>query len=123
MAVFLLEALRLWLIAGAAVAAVFLTIGIDRIDEDSQGAYVFRPLLIPGVLLIWPLVLWRWIVYETERENWRARYRPPRRAHQVVGYALCLGICLIVATALSKRQVWPSEFTPVQLSPPPETSK
>ena len=43
-----------WLIAGAIVAALFLTIGMDRIDEDARGAYMFRPLLIPGVMLIWP---------------------------------------------------------------------
>ena len=56
----LLEVLRIWASVGAVVAAVFLTIGMDRIDEDARGAYVFRPLLIPGVLVIWPLVLWRW---------------------------------------------------------------
>ncbi|MDU8943756.1 hypothetical protein [Ovoidimarina sediminis] len=48
-----------WLILGAVVAAVFLLFGIDRVDEDARGAYAFRPLLVPGVLLIWPLVLWR----------------------------------------------------------------
>ena len=38
-----------WLYIGAAVALYFLTFGIDRIDENARGAYVFRPLLIPGV--------------------------------------------------------------------------
>ena len=53
-------AVQVWLIRGAVLAVVFLTIGIDRIDEDARGAYVFRPLLVPGILLIWPLVAWRW---------------------------------------------------------------
>jgi len=60
---------RIWFMVGALVAAVFLIIGIDRIDEDARGAYVFRPLLVPGILLIWPLVLWRWWVLETGRSS------------------------------------------------------
>ena len=27
----------------------------------SVGAYAFRPLLLPGLALLWPLVLWRWV--------------------------------------------------------------
>ena len=123
MAGLLLEAVRLWLLAGTAVAALFLTIGMDRIDEDACDAYVFRPLLIPGVLLIWPLVLWRWYLYETDRENWQKRYRPPRRAHQLVGWALCLGICAIVLTGLSLRQSWPAAIAPVQLTDPTEAAQ
>lgn len=45
---------------GLAVAAVFLTIGIDRIDPVARGAYAFRVLLVPGIVLLWPLVLVRW---------------------------------------------------------------
>ena len=122
-AALVIDAVRLWLIAGAAVAAIFLTIGMDRIDEDAQGAYVFRPLLIPGVLLIWPLVLWRWFLYETKRENWQSRYRPPRNAHQLVSWTLCLSICLIIVAGLSARQQWPADIEPVQISPAPEASQ
>ncbi len=45
---------------GLAVAAAFLTFGIDRIDASARGAVAFRPLLVPGVVLLWPLVLVRW---------------------------------------------------------------
>jgi hypothetical protein len=45
---------------GLAVAAAFLVFGIDRIDPAARGAYAFRPLLLPGIVLLWPLVLWRW---------------------------------------------------------------
>lgn len=48
-----------YLYIGAAVAVPFLLFGLGRIDENAQDAWIFRPLLIPGVLLIWPLVLWR----------------------------------------------------------------
>ncbi len=38
----ILEYAEIWAWIGAAVAAVFLTVGIDRIDENARGAYVFR---------------------------------------------------------------------------------
>lgn len=58
-AILIVFCVKIWAIVGACIAAVFLTVGIDRIDEDSRGAYAFRPRLIPAILLIWPLVLWR----------------------------------------------------------------
>ena len=108
---------RWWLTIGAFVAAVFLTFGIDRIDEDARGAYVFRPLLVPGVLLIWPLVLWRWFRLETG-EVMAARYRPPRAAHLTVSILMAIAIAVFVFLGLSQRQVWPADFEPVQLSEP-----
>ncbi|MEP1209723.1 MAG: hypothetical protein ABJM29_00720 [Rhizobiaceae bacterium] len=51
---------QLWGAAGAVVCVLFLFIGIDRVDPASHDAYAFRPLLIPGIVVIWPLVLWRW---------------------------------------------------------------
>ena len=70
--------LQVYGFVGAIVAVLFLTFGIDRIDEDARGAYVFRPLMIPGVLVIWPLVVWRWLVLERGRDRWQKRYNPPR---------------------------------------------
>ena len=51
---------QLWGAAGSVVCVLFLFIGIDRVDPAAHDAYAFRPLLIPGILVIWPLVLWRW---------------------------------------------------------------
>lgn len=45
---------------GVAVAVLFLTFGIERVDPASRGAYAFRPLLLPGAALLWPVVLRRW---------------------------------------------------------------
>jgi hypothetical protein len=59
--------LLLWAAPGLLVAVAFLSVGIDRIDHAAAGAYAFRPLLIPGILLLWPLVLWRWIVLVRSR--------------------------------------------------------
>jgi len=107
-----------WLYAGAIVAAFFLTIGIDRIDEDARGAYIFRPLLIPGVLLIWPIVLWRWLTLETGRDSWRHRHLPERGAHGKIWLVLCIALPLIILAGLMIRQTWPGDIAPEQLEAP-----
>ena len=55
--VFLIEA---YAAVGALVAAIFLLWGIDRVEVGARGSYAFRVLLVPGVIGLWPLVLWRW---------------------------------------------------------------
>ena len=57
---FLLLLVQFWGATGSVVCVLFLFIGIDRVDPAAHDAYAFRPLLIPGILVIWPLVLWRW---------------------------------------------------------------
>lgn len=109
----------LW--AGAAVALVFLTIGIDRLDEDARGAYAFRPLLIPGVLLIWPLILWIWSRAELGLAQWERRYSPPRAAHGVAAGALLLVVTLTLMTGVTIRQSWPEGIVPERLSAPGAT--
>ncbi len=50
-----------WGGVGAAVAVAFLAGGgIERVEPAARGAYAVRPLLLPGIVLLWPLVLWRW---------------------------------------------------------------
>ena len=114
---------RYWLIIGGLVAVVFLTIGIDRIDEDARGAYAFRPLLVPAVLLIWPLVVWRWFILETGRENPFSRFRPVRQAHDAVAIILAIAIIGIIALGLNIRQQWPADTAPIRLSPGAEVSQ
>ena len=67
MAATIVNIVMLYGAAGLAVAAVFLLWGIDRIDPAATGAYAFRPLLIPGVVLLWPAVLLRWAWLERHR--------------------------------------------------------
>lgn len=107
---------RNWLIIGGVVAAVFLIFGIDRIDEDARGTYIFRPLLVPGVLLIWPLVLWRWYVLETGRDRPGDRYHPVRSAHGAAAILMAVAIVCIVVLGLSVRQIWPADIAPERLS-------
>ncbi|WP_299724763.1 hypothetical protein [uncultured Tateyamaria sp.] len=112
----LVMAMQTWGIIGGLVAAVFLTIGMDRIDEDARGAYIFRPLLIPGVLLIWPIVLWRWWQIETEAAGWAGRYRAVRGWYGVSVIAMSIAIVAVVITGFAVRQTWPADAEPVQLS-------
>lgn len=57
-----------YLAAGLVVAAVFLIFGIERVEPGSRGSYAFRPLLVPGLCLLWPLVLWRWWILEQSQK-------------------------------------------------------
>ena len=52
--------LMLWAGIGLAVAVAFLLFGFDKVDPGARDAYAVRPLLIPGLVLLWPLVVWRW---------------------------------------------------------------
>jgi uncharacterized membrane protein len=49
-----------WLAIGGLVGVAFLFVGIDRVDDAARGAYAFRPLLLPGLVLLWPFVVLRW---------------------------------------------------------------
>ncbi len=49
---------------GLVIGVAFLLFAIDRMDPAAVGAYAFRPLLLPGLVLLWPLVLRRWLVFE-----------------------------------------------------------
>ena len=71
---------QIWGAIGALVCVLFLFIGIDRVDPAAHDAYAFRPLLIPGIIVIWPLVLWRWWTLEQLAKN-----GCPAAAHKVEG--------------------------------------
>lgn len=105
-------------IIGAGFAAIFLTIGMDRIDEDARGAYAFRPLLIPAILLIWPLVAWRWFREETGAARWQGRHSPPRAAHGVAAVLMGIVVIATLAVSFSVRQTWPADTAPVRLTAP-----
>jgi hypothetical protein len=45
---------------GLLMGLAFILFGIDRVDPAARGAHAFRPLLLPGFMLIWPLAVARW---------------------------------------------------------------
>jgi hypothetical protein len=67
MAALIIDAVLVYAAIGAVLALAFLLWGIDRIDPAADSAYAFRPLLIPGVVLLWPLVATRWLALERQR--------------------------------------------------------
>ena len=64
----ILEAAALYAAAGFAFALAFLSVGIGRIDPAARGSGLgFRLTILPGVVLLWPLMLARWIVHARTR--------------------------------------------------------
>jgi hypothetical protein len=56
----LLVAAQAYGAVGLVAGVAFLLFGIDRVEPAARGAYGFRPLMLPGLALLWPWVLWRW---------------------------------------------------------------
>lgn len=103
-----------WLYCGLAVAVLFLAFGLDRIDESARGAFIFRAMLVPGLVLLWPIALWRWIVLARDRDSWIHRHRPPLLAHGKVWSVLAVVIPLVFLAAMLAREPNPHGL------PPPE---
>jgi uncharacterized membrane protein YphA (DoxX/SURF4 family) len=117
MAAAILDAARAYLAAGALVAVVFLVWGLGRIDPKARDAVAFRPLIAPGVALLWPLVLWRWRALARGAAA-PAADRPPRRAQDAAALVLAAAIPVLLALGLAIRQDGPREREPVLLAPP-----
>lgn len=119
MAANLILAAQIYCGIGGVVAALFLVFGIGRIDENARGVWVARPILAPGVILIWPLVLLRWLELERGERNPHARYQPPLSLQPWMALALALIIPTFIAGALVLRQDGPFE-APAELLEPPQ---
>jgi hypothetical protein len=61
-AAIVVDCVTAWLVIGVVVGVAFLFLGIDRVDPAARGSYAFRPLLLPGLALLWPFVAVRWFV-------------------------------------------------------------
>ncbi len=59
-AAIIVDCVTAWLVIGAFVGVAFLFLGIGRVDPAARGSYAFRPLLLPGLVLLWPFVALRW---------------------------------------------------------------
>ncbi len=108
-----------WAVVGLAVAAVFLLWGIDRIDPAARGAIAFRPLLVPGIVLLWPLVLWRWRVLAQAPETAGRFDRPaPPSVHRRLWTVLAVVLPAILLVAAAIHQEGPREAPAVRIAPP-----
>ncbi len=110
----LILSVQIWGGIGVAVAFGFLIFGIGRIDEDARGAISFRPLLIPGILIIWPLVIWRWWQL-TQAAATPVIRAAPRESHAIVAVALAVIVSATLLATEAIRQEWPSHLAPIKL--------
>lgn len=54
--------LGIYLAVGLLFAVPFVIVGVHRIDAAAEDAGVlFRVIILPGVAMLWPLLLTRWI--------------------------------------------------------------
>lgn len=56
----LMQAAAIYAAIGLISGVIFILFALDRIDPAARRSWAFRPLLLPGFVLIWPLALWRW---------------------------------------------------------------
>lgn len=99
---------------GLAVAIAFLLAALDRIDPAAHGAWAFRPLLVPGLVLLWPLVAWRW--YTFARRNPAAEQQTVQRAaHAIVWMTFAVLLPALFAGAMALRSTAIATDAPVRL--------
>jgi hypothetical protein len=59
-----------YLAVGFLFAIPFVLKGVDRIDEGAHGAgWAFRLIIIPGIMVFWPLLLRKWIHISKHTSN------------------------------------------------------
>ena len=102
---------------GLFVAVAFILAGLERVHPAAHSAWTFRPLLIPGLALLWPYVLLRWRRGAT-RPAAVAGQRSQRRRHFQVWLAIAAIPPLILLTGLALRQSSPADAPPLLLTPP-----
>jgi hypothetical protein len=57
----ILASVAAYLGLGLAFAAVFVTVGVGRVDPAARGTSVsFRLLILPGTAVLWPVLARRW---------------------------------------------------------------
>ena len=61
-AVTLLILLAVFLVCGVLFTFFFIARGLEKIDEEAASStWGFRMIIIPGCILLWPLLLRKWI--------------------------------------------------------------
>jgi len=58
----ILTAVAIYLLLGFVFAIAFIIKGVSKIDEGAHGSSIgFRIIIIPGVIVFWPLLLKKWL--------------------------------------------------------------
>ncbi len=67
--------------AGLLFGLLFVIVGAGRLDPNARGASIgFRILILPGLLVFWPLFAYRWIVGRDEPPEERSAHLQRCRA-------------------------------------------
>lgn len=54
--------ITIYLLAGILFSVIFVSKGIQQIDEGTHGTGIgFRLIIIPGCIIFWPVLLKKWI--------------------------------------------------------------
>lgn len=88
---------------GGGVALAYLLFGLDRTDPAARGAYGFRALIGPGLALLWPLVIFRWLIAPAVPDA-----RAPLRqsgAHRAAWFCLAALVPAILLAGFLQRRV------------------
>jgi hypothetical protein len=61
-AILMVFAVHTYMYVGAAFALAFVVFGVSRLDhEASDSGPIFRAVIFPGAVALWPVLLVRWI--------------------------------------------------------------
>ncbi|KZK75536.1 hypothetical protein PsW64_05444 [Pseudovibrio sp. W64] len=60
---------QIYCVIGLVVALAFISFGLGRVELAARGAFLFRLQIIPGLILLWPIVIVRWIALERSGEK------------------------------------------------------
>ncbi len=93
-----------YLATGLMVGLIFVLGPIERREPGSRGSYAFRALLLPGMALLWPLVLKHWQTAPPTTVNVRHD-----RRHGGAWFVVALMLLLVLAAALAQRASVPRE--------------
>lgn len=107
--------LEVYAALGCGAALVFLLFGLDRVEPSARGAYAFRPLIVPGLILLWPLVLWRWRRIESGQGPDLSLERRHFARHDLAWRLLAAVLPAILLVTLALRQSGPIERPAVPL--------
>lgn len=99
-----------YLATGIAVGLVFLLGPIEQREPGSRGSYAFRALLLPGMALLWPLVLHRWRAPAGPQANLRHR-----RWHGGAWLVAAVVLALVLVAALAQRGPAPPEPSSIRI--------
>lgn len=112
-AAILLIVAAVYLIAGLLFAIPFVVSGVNKIDEGAHGSSIgFRIIIIPGVIVFWPVLLKKWMRYGRQKEGapkYSFAIKPLRKKHLLAWQILALLLPLLIIAAVAVRPSFPKE--------------